>query len=774
MVKKFFRPFICAVCAMMSLICGASPILYNVAAAEETQGETVVDGSESEGETLPVETEQLAESETQTEAETQGETQSEAQSETQEETNAESEQQTESESETEKKESEATEPVAEYDKAYYTVGDSITLNISGIQDANASSATVSYDIPEGTELSGVSAAGADVQYKNANGDWTAYSDGVDSASVKAIRFIFKGDETGVVLADGESISITLKATAGVSEETPVSVAYEEAEETVEKSGSASLNVKSVQVNVSMKQTPDVPTPGDEITQNVSVEYLGEVDSKITYTVDPALNLKKIDVGANTYLEGGTAVITTEEGEQQLPITAAMDLSEYAGITKIVFIPKIKSYEGMNASFTAILKLKETEEPVSSYTCTTDVVVTEGEYENTVSSALTSKVNFVSVVTPAVSLVYDGKSYNESTGNAVDFGKTFSVVLDSLGMTAYSKANVYDYSITTPSFVTLQQIVLPELDGAAKIKVFTADADGNETELGEFTPGETVTVDKNKISAVHLAVTSETGIFTTTKAGSITFSNDNKKNKDGKTQNASFRAVASTVCDGQTYSASSKILTINVRNFKRTEPESEPQTNSPSQSETDSNNPGQTETETPEQTEPETEDPNEETRRQQESERKDQIKKQSLQNEQKMKEKLKSLLQDRVNQIKGNASDPASGGTATSTGTATKAAAPDKYADWTIKPIFDTIVSDLIPKDLLPISEGIVENIVPSQTMVETEVSPETETETISERFTSPTETDPPVEIQKPETESEKETETEAETETERKKFLGIF
>ena len=46
MVKKFFRPFICAVCAMMSLICGASPILYNVAAAEETQGETVVDGSE--------------------------------------------------------------------------------------------------------------------------------------------------------------------------------------------------------------------------------------------------------------------------------------------------------------------------------------------------------------------------------------------------------------------------------------------------------------------------------------------------------------------------------------------------------------------------------------------------------------------------------------------------------------------------------------------------------------------------------------------------------
>lgn len=99
-----------------------------------------------------------------------------------------------------------------------------------------------------------------MQYKNANGDWTAYSDGVDSASVKAIRFIFKGDETGVVLADGESISITLKATAGVSEETPVSVAYEEAEETVEKSGSASLNVKSVQVNVSMKRPLMYPTP----------------------------------------------------------------------------------------------------------------------------------------------------------------------------------------------------------------------------------------------------------------------------------------------------------------------------------------------------------------------------------------------------------------------------------------------------------------------------------------------------------------------------------
>lgn len=71
------------------------------------------------------------------------------------------------------------------------------MNISGIQDANASSATVSYDIPEGTELSGVSAAGADVQYKNANGDWTAYSDGVDSASVKATVLFLKGMRLGL-------------------------------------------------------------------------------------------------------------------------------------------------------------------------------------------------------------------------------------------------------------------------------------------------------------------------------------------------------------------------------------------------------------------------------------------------------------------------------------------------------------------------------------------------------------------------------------------------
>ena len=49
MVKKYFRPFICAVCTAMSVICGCSPMFsVYVSAAEVTDGAETAVNEESE------------------------------------------------------------------------------------------------------------------------------------------------------------------------------------------------------------------------------------------------------------------------------------------------------------------------------------------------------------------------------------------------------------------------------------------------------------------------------------------------------------------------------------------------------------------------------------------------------------------------------------------------------------------------------------------------------------------------------------------------------
>lgn len=744
MVKKYFRSFIIAACTAMSMVCGNLGS-FAVSAAEipteqqsesqeatetETETETAAEteaGTESETEvteSAPETVQEATESSAPESEATQAAASAEPQTETQ------TDVQTEKTEETEAK-ADSAEPKLSFDKTVYSKGDKATASVTGVTSGKASSVTVSAQIPDGMEfgkvVSSPSFEGADVtlQYEDSDGNWQEYSESVDTGSVKGIRYTAKRTDGSTGLLSSDGFVFTLKASGAMSGSMKVSAVYDEDGTSVEKSASADIQVLEDAVTVKMSQTPDVPTIADDIRQTVSVTYNSEADSRITYTVDPSLDVRSIEVGSNTYLEGGKAAITSDAGEEEVSVTSTMDLSGYKNIIKIVFTPKIRSYKEMEAKFTAVMALKESaagasaEKPVTQYTCTADVWTSDGNTESTKSQSLTSKTAVASIADPSVTLTYDGKEYSGSESGTIAFGKDFELNISSMGETSYNKAGSYECSVTVPSFVTMKEVKVPSMDGASKVTVY-ASKGSDEVKLGETEPGGTIAVNKSGYTSVRFVVSSESGTFSTSAAGHIAFSNDLKENKDGKTQNASFRAVAKTMVGEAEYTGSSAIVTANIKNYKRTESDVQPQTNKKTETENTGDNTsggntsgGNSETEAP-QTESETENPYDAERKKAETERKEQVKKEALQNESKLKGIQKTLLAQRLSSIQSSALSSGSGSTSTSTKkekeTETK---EDKYADWTVKPIYDDIIKDLIPKELMPISEKIISDVVPA-------------------------------------------------------------
>ena len=633
MVKKYFRRFICAVCATMSVICSVTPMFASYVSAESVD---VVDEGEEENDTG-------------------GEDPSDD-------------------------EAEEDNDVVEDDSS-----DAVPPgNDQTPAEENTSSETP--ETPSGTE----NQPGSTNPGSNENGQ--------QDQNVGSETQPGDGSETGGTENPGSDSG---------EEENPDTKDEEDTKHDAANS-----------IDLSMSQSSDAVTPVDEIRQTVTAAYKDEVDSKITYTVDPSLDVKSIEIGANTYLEGGKAVIHSASGESEVKITATMDLSGYENVSKIVFTPKIKSYSGMEAKFTVVMKLKEeaVNAGVTSVTCKADVTATAGDTKGDFSKELETKISSASVSTPSLSLTYDGKEYGdtESISGAIEFDKEFALNLSGFGMEAYGQTEKYVYSVTVPSFVTLKEIQLPAVTvDSVKVIAKIGDAD---TELGDFAPGETVSVGKAGVSEIRFEIIPGENSFSAAASGKIVFQNNVKDNKG--TNNASFAAYVNAKIGDNDYSSNSSILSVNVKSRKITEPETKaPQTNAKNGGEngggnSSGSNGGSTPSQTEPQTEPETENPNDEARKKEEADRKEKVKKEAIQNEQELKNKQNSILAARLSKLQAQSGSTGSTSTATSTKKKTVTETEKKYAGWKVKPIEDSIISDLVPKDIDPIPESIIENLIP--------------------------------------------------------------
>ena len=747
MVKKYFRKFLCAVCAAMSVAFGCSNVAgaYVAAAAEEvsTEFEAVSEAESATEEVMEQETkledttEKQAEEDTEVVEEvvkvaaeaTDGEADSEnpnnddedgapEESDVQQsdENGNENEKEAEKEdgsgtdadnqekpapAEIEKKELDGNGASLRYSRTNFGVGDAIDVSVSGASSETAIGATIEYDIPDGTFFKAMKVlpkfadAESKVEYKDAEGTWSDYTDAVDTASVKALRVIVSRNDENVGISQTREFAFTLTAEKSANATSSLLTKYTDGEKEVSRTSEAAIVIalqNSVQID--MKQDPATASRADEAKQTVVVSYQDAVSSKIIYDIDTSLNVTNIEIAEDSMLIGGKAIVTSDSGDTELEISGTIDLEGYANVRRIILIPKDISASGQKAEFVATIKArKDDKEAINTVT----VVAKSGDNQETVSKTLKTTIDRVSITKPEI--VYSGEK--------VAFGDQFEIEFGKTGFTSYNVEGDFEYTILIPDFVELDSIVLPEYEGASKIEVFVKK-DDEESSLGECKAGEEISVHKSGISAVHIVITPEDRSVKAEGAGKLSFKNNLEKNK---VNYFGFRAESKVSYKDIDYLKTSDIVGVTFQNHEEANvPQPQPQSNTTAQTDVSPVYPVQTDSVATE------ENTEAESIRQAESERKDQIRDDSIRREKELKERQKAVLEGRIGSIRGSVAGSVSGiGSASAK---SPRQITDKYANWEVRPIDEGIVQDVVKKELPPISEKIVVNLVPDDNEAE--------------------------------------------------------
>ena len=703
MVKKYFRPFIKAICLSFSLIyCAgnmaaafvsaenmtevlaeteenqleeteqAEPVIQSDKVESEEQSEDVVEETEKKVESDPaVESEEIKKEEVRSpENEKVEETEPEKQEETFTEENP-----------TEETTKEEIEEKAEFhvseikmEKEEYSVGDDAFIFLNGIQAKNLGMLEIRVN---GPAYKGYSISGEGMQYRAkevSDSEHTEYT-----VTMDAVNDTFTNEKNIQIKVPVEKYQKNLhfKVTVTAYDKAGMVLSLEERilEAAVKKDVHA--------VNVSYTQTPEKPSRADEIRQNVKIIYQDPVTSKIEYKLDSAVKVNRIEIGSNTYLEGGKATIQFADGEAEIPVTAVMDLSSYVGVRKIIFLPKVAAYANMEAAFTAVLAL---EQNVDSYTGTVTVITGTGEEAQTVDSSLTSEVLKCVVDKPFVS--HEKK--------IISFGDEFEIKIRNLGMNSYGLSKNFESELLIPDFVEVKELHLPEMMGTEQIQVFLVTGEEQKT-LGTYTPGETVPVQASGIHAVIMKAEVPEYILTTENEGSVIMVNNSEKNKSNY---FGFR-MTNKVLQGETeYTESSQINGVTFEIYKPTEvkPEPTPVPNPPAPIEpVDPVEPEPEVTPTPEPTQ----GPSEEERAEEER-LKEEARKEALRKEKELREKQKALLAARVEAIHAESLE------VEGSASAQKESIRKDLNRFGMRPISEKIIESTVLEKLEPIATEVVE------------------------------------------------------------------
>lgn len=770
MVKKYFRPFIISVCTAISVLLGAGNVVpMYIAAAElpmemsdgtQAPGETEVGTEEATPTETAPETEAPAEAateavteaatETVTEAETEpvteaaaGETTDTAAAQTETDTGAQTQPATEqlanetaetigagtpapvAETETESKgaqetedsvtgqdgtqqveESESEKETAKDTKAAisvgqqsYGLGDDVSVTVDKYADSNATAANLEFDIPSFLAFKGIGNKPAfkdrtaKIMYKDAGNEWKEYSDSVNAGDVKGIRIQIDAEEgkTGIVQED--KLLVTLTAINRGDAEIQLKTSAKHGEDDASATASASVQVAGEVADIVMTQDPEAPLQGSEVKQTTDVTYKMEADTVLTYTVDPGVDLLGLKFEPGSIFIGGNAVVTSSAGDAEVEIAMDMDLSSYTGITSVKLTPKAKAEKDAKNTFTATLLIHE---DTAAYTNKLSVVAGPEDNQLTAECSQTFTVDNSTIDKPV--LTYDG--------GLVPFEEDCVIGLGGMNVHMFKDIQSLEYTLSTPAFAAIHEIQLPGLTGASSIAVY-AKAGEEESLLGEYKPGDVVTVDKEGISGFRFVFTLEGKDMEVTQDGSITLA---VINKEHRLNYFAFRATMKAVVNEVERTATSEILSVTFGVYQKPEPETEPvKPDVPPETEAPSNpQPTPPAIETPE---TETEDDGEpseyEKYKEEEEEKKQSIIDKTLEADETTKELQKEILANRIASIRSNAI--VTGGSGANGGGAGGFTAED-FEDWLVKPINESMVENLVPAEINPIDEAMVEDL----------------------------------------------------------------
>lgn len=443
--------------------------------------------------------------------------------------------------------------------------------------------------------------------------------------------------------------------------------------------------------ITLSSDGSVPFKNEAFAHSVDVTYRGEATGMLVITPDPGAEVKSISLKDGSLFIGATASVTSSTGTSKITLDKENDLSSLSGVTKIEVQPK----EGTKPGEGKITLRMVNNSDAEKLTTTASI----GEVKGTVSTD-TSACHIAKPVIwqPDRKVAYRGKISVGYTAFAADWrGATGD----------------YNYTITTPPFVTVKELDLPSVEDAGKITVFYTTADG-EKELGQYDPGVRISIGISGVRAFRLVATpsAETKSIKASSQGAVVLINDQKDNT-----NASFLmgATSTMIVSGRTISASSDNSNIRFGLYKDSS-SNEGQGNgsgtnagngsSQGSGSNTSNNSG-TSAEDEEKKQKESE---ELEKKQAQDKEKERINREQLQKENETRQKKSALLSSRIGALK---SSGAIAGTSASTGTATTSGTDktETYASWEIQPIFESMIEDPKADELTPIYESLIENPV---------------------------------------------------------------
>lgn len=452
--------------------------------------------------------------------------------------------------------------------------------------------------------------------------------------------------------------------------------------------------------VGIESSAEIVDKGAAFQHTVSVTYGdGEDPSKLPVTVTPDANasIASISAAEGSLFDGASVKVTTDEGTADMTLSGAVDLGSAAGIKSIEIAPKAGSKTGEKGDI--VLNMTNETDALS--------ITTAASVDGKTASAVT-KMTHAAVQTPTV----------WQPDKKIPFGSKANVTIGFAGIGAdwEGTPGEYNYSISVPSYVTVNEFDVPVLAGAESITVFYTTHEGNEIELGEYAPGDRIQINAAGLTGFRLNVIPDASAnaITASAQGAVVFTNDQKENKEKK---ASMSAKASFVFGSKVISASSEESKFTLSIYKGPDNTQSGGGNGGSGSGGNGGNGGsgssggmQEETEDPAKKSKEVQD------RTAEENAKAKAAKTTLQKENEAEQKKNALFASRIDEIRASGRTAAASAAASSAaGSSTADASLDakaKYEAWEIPPIFESMIEDHVPEEFTAIPERIIENTVP--------------------------------------------------------------
>ena len=218
------------------------------------------------------------------------------------------------------------------------VGSTFTTTLTGFKGENVQRAELTYSFGDDVEFYSIekkprfAETATLVEYKDASGTWSAYSDGVNPSSVKGLRFIGVNDEYGIS-QEGEAV-VAFKGAREGSGEISVHTLTDRFGVPENFDTSCSYSIEKAYLETAMSSDHESADVNDTVSDTVETTIKDDL-SGLTLHYYPDTHTSPKTLTPLSGLDGASVTVTHASGKSAaMPLNGAVDLSGYHNITDI--------------------------------------------------------------------------------------------------------------------------------------------------------------------------------------------------------------------------------------------------------------------------------------------------------------------------------------------------------------------------------------------------------------------------------------------------------